>query len=480
MLFNSPLFLFAFLPALYAAYWASAQRFRNALLLAASLLFYSWGEPRFVFLAAASALADYGLGKWVTSSDRVASPRGVPSARSDRFRRAALTVAILQNLGLLAYFKYANFFVENVNLALAGLHLGPLPLASLVLPLAISFIVFEKITYVVDLYRGTGRPARNVWDYLLYVFFFPKLLAGPIIKYHEIADQIESRGRPAEADVAAGVVRFIVGLGKKLLIADAVAPVADRVFALPAGRVDAPLAWLGALAFAVQIYFDFSGYSDMAIGLARTFGFRLRENFRRPYLATSFTDFWRRWHISLSTWIREYLYVPLGGNRRGTARTYLNLWTCFVLSGLWHGAQWTFVAWGVYHGAFLVLDRLVWLRAEARIPAVAARGLTFLLLLVSWVIFRSTDLAHAAGHAAAMAGIGGSDPAFVEIGREPLAALVVGLVLALCPRPRSAETVWTADPPRYTLRLVGSCLLLCLCVLRVSNSSFHPFLYFRF
>ncbi|MBK8477069.1 MAG: MBOAT family protein [Opitutaceae bacterium] len=472
MLFNSAIFLFAFLPGLFALYLAWPSR-RNLLLLAASLAFYAWAEPVFIFWALGSALLDYFLGHAIVRST------------SERVRRGCVAIGAIANLGLLGWFKYAGFTLGAVS-SLAG-WLGAdssrFPVLRIALPIAVSFIVFEKITYLVDLYRGNGRPAPNLRSYLLYVFLFPKLLAGPIIRYCDIESQLTQRA-VVFSDVREGLVRFLYGLGKKVLLADHVAKLADAVFALPAGRLDASAAWLGMLAFSLQIYFDFSGYSDMAIGLCRMLGFRLRENFRMPYLAENFTDFWRRWHISLSTWIREYLYLPLGGNRGSTARTYGNLCLCFVLSGLWHGAAWTFLAWGVFHGIMLTADRAFWLRWQQRLPRLARIALTFLLVSLSWVVFRAADFASAGRLLVALVTPWRpAQPAVVWCSPDVTAALTIGLVLIfaplLSPWPEFVERYrrWSWRP-EFEL---AACLVLLCCVLgKIATDSFHAFLYFRF
>ena len=389
MPFNSALFLFLFLPLLGLASLLAPRNRHNAILLAASALFYAWGEPTFILVVLFSSGLDYLIGLKLAANSNPAQ------------RKGWVALAVVANLGVLVYFKYTNFFLENVGALLTWTGLKPPAWLPIALPIGVSFIVFEKITYVVDLYRGTGKPAASFSRYLLYVLFFPKLMAGPIIKYHEIADQLEKRAGRWE-DLRKGSMRFVFGLAKKCLLADTTGYFADKVFALPAGNLDPLAAWTGLLCFAVQIYFDFSGYSDMAIGLARCLGFHLRENFNQPYLALNFTDFWRRWHISLSSWIKEYLYVPLGGSRGTEARTYFNLWLCFLLSGLWHGASWMFICWGAYHGFVLAVERRWWLDAQRRLPAGVNRGLTFLLVVLGWIPFRAETPAQAGAFFAAL------------------------------------------------------------------------------
>jgi alginate O-acetyltransferase complex protein AlgI len=462
MLFYSPLFLFAFLPLCLAAFALARGRARNAVLLLASLLFYAWGEPRFVFIAVASAGLDYLI------------CRQIDRRRGEQAARRWLTLGIVLNLGLLAYFKYVDFFLASANDLLARLGAAPMPLLQIALPIGVSFVVFEKITYLVDVYRGAGKPARSFASYLLYVLLFPKLLAGPIVKYKDIDAQL--RAHPSRMDdLVEGMRRFLLGLAKKVLLADSVGEIANLAFGLPPGQVGFANAWLGALCFTLQIYLDFSAYSDMAIGLARMFGFRLHENFNQPYLATSFTDFWRRWHISLSTWIRDYLYLPLGGNQVGPLRRHANLWLCFLLSGLWHGANWTFVIWGAYHGLFLTLDKLGWLQVAKRLPVVVNVAITFLLAVIGWVIFRAQSLDHIGTMLGSMLNPtrGG---AYLDTPPYVWLAVVVGLAISFVPR--------QAVLPLITRwRLVADWALLALAVWAIGKSvtvTFQPFLYFRF
>ena len=338
MVFSAPIFLFLFLPIVLALYFVTPSRMRNPLLLGASLVFYGWGEPRFVAVMLASALVNYGFALAIGAGTR---------------RRLLLSLAITVNLGLLAVYKYSDFAVANVNTLLGWTGVPLLARPGLILPLGISFFTFHAVSYLMDVYRGRVPAQRNPLDVALYIALFPQLIAGPIVRYATIAPEI-ARRRTTWDGLVWGIRRFVVGLGKKVLIANTLARPADAVFGLPPSEMSAGLAWLGVACYALQIYFDFSGYSDMAIGLARIFGFPFPENFRYPYVSRSLTEFWRRWHISLSTWFRDYLYVPLGGNRRGPARVYLNLVVVFVFCGLWHGASWTFLVWGLFHGVFLV------------------------------------------------------------------------------------------------------------------------------
>ncbi len=470
MLFNAPLFLFGFLPLLLAAYFVFPKRLRNSTLLLGSFLFYAWSEPRFIFVVLASALFDWLCGNVIANGRE-------PHARW------ALIAGVVANLGVLVYFKYTNFFVDSLNKVLEPIASPVVSLAPIALPVGVSFIVFEKITYLVDLRRGVGSKARSPLDYLLYVLFFPKLLAGPIVKYHEVEEQIAKRSVTLE-DLGQGFLRFTLGMAKKVFIADTMGEIVDPIFALQSNELSFRLAWLGVLAFTLQIYFDFSGYSDMAIGLARLFGFRLRENFNQPYAATSFTDFWRRWHISLSTWIREYLYIPLGGNKGSEARTYVNLWICFVLSGLWHGAKWTFVLWGVYQGVFLAIDRLAWLRVVQRIPPIAARAGTLFFVVLGWVLFRASTFSGAGSYFKAMFGLNAATPKFVDFTNNMGFFMILGWVIVLLPWFIDAKAqafekrVSTTGGPAWLW--MGALALFGLCLSKAMAATFNPFLYFRF
>jgi alginate O-acetyltransferase complex protein AlgI len=465
MPFNSSLFVFLFAPVVILFGACLPVRLATTFLLFASVFFYGWGEPKFVFVVFVSALLDYVLA------------RAIHRAEPRRTSRWYLTVGIALNLGLLVYCKYFGWFLQNLGALLGDLKI---PFAGILLPLGISFVVFEKISYLVDVYRGRTPPARTFLDYLFFVFFFPKMLAGPIIKYHEIREQIENRKVVLE-DVELGVLRFLVGLAKKVLVADTMAEIVDKVFSANAMEIGNANVWFGALCFAIQIYFDFSGYSDMAIGLARTFGFRLRENFNQPYLAVGFVDFWQRWHISLSTWIRDYLYIPLGGSRTTPARMYVNLWICFLASGLWHGANWTFIVWGAYHGIFVSADHLWLRRVWPRIPVWAGVAVTFLLVTVGWVIFRATSLSQAVTMLRLLFQPSASPGINLQLDDHAIFFVLVGLVVSFTPLPlirRKLRSVLEGDAMLLPEMLVAA--LSVWSFGRLFASTFHPFIYFRF
>jgi len=475
MVFSSLYFLFVFLPATLLAYYACPPRGRNWVALAASLFFYAWGAPRFIFVLIGSCLADFWLGHRLREG----------AAR----RRGWLALGLAVNVGVLVYFKYANFLVAQVNAILAAAGAGPLPWAEVALPIGISFFTFQKISYLMDVYRGGAVPAPTFHHYLLYVALFPQLIAGPIVRYHDVAAQLVRRAH-SFAKMASGVRRFCLGLGKKVLVANILAEVADRAFAIAPAELTPGYAWVGVLCYAFQIYFDFSGYSDMALGLGRMLGFEFLENFDRPYISRNFTEFWRRWHISLSNFMREYLYIPLCGNRQGEWRTYLNLWIVFVISGFWHGAAWNFVVWGGYHGLFLSLDKLLRPTRLSRLPGIVAVPGTFMLVLFSWVLFRANTLAHAAAYLRCMLlpWTGADRPALPPAEfMDPFGGLTLAVAAAVCfipavPAARSwLDRVGAAATPGSALALaVGSILLLVCSAMALAAGTFNPFIYFRF
>ena len=477
MVFSSIEFLWFFMPVVLLAYLTVGPRLRNALLALVSVVFYAWGAHAVVFVFLASILFNYLAGLWIGR------------AREDGRERTARRVmvgAVVANLAVLFCWKYTVFAVEQLNDLIGLFGDGSIPEPSIVLPIGISFFTFHGISYVVDVARGHARSMRSIADYAQYMAFFPQLIAGPIIRYHQIEDQIRTpppRSRRLE-DIAEGFPRFGLGLCKKVLVADQVAPVANAAFSDPSG-LTMTAAWIGALAFTVQIYFDFSGYSDMAIGLARMFGFRFPENFARPYSAVSLTDFWRRWHITLSRWFRDYVYIPLGGSRVSQAVTVRNLMLIFLLVGAWHGAAWTFVLWGIYNGGILVAERLTGVSRmpDERLAAVRRAG-TFLLVVFGWVLFRANSLGDAGDVYAAMFSFDlGALPQGVDNALVPPAvlALCFGVASALLPRGlvigKLLEGGWEGNALRARLAVV---VLVPLAAITVAAGSFSPFLYFQF
>jgi alginate O-acetyltransferase complex protein AlgI len=468
MVFSSSVFVFLFLPLFLTVYYLLPYRARSAWIVAGSWTFYAWWRLDFLALIVGVSAWTYLLGLRISS---------LPGRRQARL---ALALGAAGNLGVLGYFKYFNFGVDSLNALLGSLGAGRITAWEVVLPVGISFYVFQATSYLVDLYRGDAPRARVFLDLAAYVSLFPQLIAGPIIRYKDIAGQLRHREH-SFTRFSEGAGRFMVGFCKKVLIADTVASVADAVFALPAPA--AADAWLGTAAYAVQIYFDFSGYSDMAIGLGLMMGFRFMENFRAPYLASSITEFWGRWHISLSTWLRDYLYIPLGGNRRGRRRTLANLMTVMLLGGLWHGAAWNFVLWGAWHGLLLVVERLLHRRvARFRVAGIFR---TMLLVLIGWVLFRSPDLRTAGSMYAGMIGLKGlalSDALRWQLSPMALTVLAVAVV-GMYVVPLVRERLSAAGGGWLRSVLLGRAAvvpLFVLAALKMSADSFSPFLYFRF
>ena len=479
MVFSSELFLFVFLPAFLLLYFAAPQRWHNFVALAGSLVFYAWGAPMFLWVLLVSTWIDYWLSHRIHAEPDHAA------------KKKWLHLSLFANLALLLYFKYANFFVDQAQALTTAMGLGEIPWVKVVLPIGISFFTFQKISYVVDVFRGSASPSRSYGDCLLYVVLFPQLIAGPIVRYHDVDLQIRERFVDA-AKFWSGVERFTLGLGKKVLIANPMAQLCDPVYATPIADVSTPHAWLAAIAYFFQIYFDFSGYSDMAMGTGRMLGFDFLENFDRPYVAKTFTDFWRRWHISLSNFMREYIYIPLGGNRVSPLRGYANLWIVFLVSGFWHGASWTFVVWGAYQGVFLTIDKLGWLAASQRVPALLLRVKMVFLVTVSWVLFRADTMTQATGMLGRMFGTDGPQwwestlAAKLQVDAQAWAMLAVAAVAAFLPWSQSwcaferralawGETAWGLP-----LKAALVFALLVLSCNAVVNSSHNPFIYFRF
>lgn len=379
MVFSSITFLVYFLPLFLAVYFLADKKLKNPILLVASVLFYSWGAPKFIFAILLTTTLDFYLVNIIHKST------------TEKKRKLFLILSLVLNVGMLFYFKYCNFFIENFNAAFSSIGVKEIAWTKIILPIGISFYTFESLTYAIDVYRRIHKPLHNFWQYQMYILLFPKLIAGPIIRYHEISDQIPDRSANENTENRlSGFYRFVIGLSKKVLIANTMALKADEVFNLPIDQINTGVAWIGILAYTFQIYFDFSGYSDMAIGIGKMIGFKFPENFDNPYTSRSITEFWRRWHITLGNWMRNYLYIPLGGNKvKSKTRLYFNLWIVFIASGFWHGAAWTFILWGVYHGMFLVLERLFLGKFYEKIGKIPSVLITFILVCIGWVFFRA-------------------------------------------------------------------------------------------
>lgn len=481
MVFSSPTFLFAFLPVVLLATWATPARFRRFVLLAASAVFYAWGVQGVLAIVWASALLDWALAL------------GIQRARKDDNNRRAsalLVLGILQNLALLGYYKYLGFASDQLDHLASLLGANGPSIAHVALPIGVSFFTFEKISYVVDVWRGDVEPRKDPTDVLLFVSLFPRSIAGPIVRLREIQQDLHTP-QPRVQDVSDGAVRFAHGLAKKVLIADQIAPIADAAFATAntgdGSALTTSAAWLGALAYSLQLYYDFSGYSDMAIGIGKMLGFHLPENFDRPYSSHSVTEFWRRWHMTLSRWFRDYVYISLGGNRNGSNATYRNLIVVFALTGLWHGAAWSFVLWGLYHGAWLLVERAAGLRAVGglaiKYPALR-RATTFLIVLIGWVLFRAGDLATAGHYYHAMVAFrGGLTPAVdVALTSQAVFVLAVASIILILPGRRSGGRWLTEAVGRIpdTARSAVLGLAAPLALAYVLSTGFHPFLYFQF
>lgn len=467
MAFSSATFLFLFLPFFFILHLLIPNlKVKNALLIVASLLFYAWGEGLYVLLMIISVFIN-----WLA---------GLCIVRFERQAKLVTAASVVINIGMLFVYKYVGFFVESLNL-IPGINL---PAVSVRLPLGISFFTFQVLSYVIDVYRDRSMVNKSYFSTLLYISFFPQLIAGPIVKYHDVYLQIKDRAVTVDK-AACGMRRFVIGLSKKLLIADVAAAVVDSVFATEASNISGLCAWLGAMLYIIQIYFDFSGYSDMAIGLGRMFGFEFKENFNYPYISLGIRDFWRRWHISLSTWFREYLYIPLGGNRKGTFRTYLNLFIVFLATGLWHGANFTFVVWGIYNGILIVLERAGILKIKNK---VINHIYTLLAVIVGFVIFRADNLTYAFAYIARMfnpkAYIGGFSDALSYCTPYLIFTAVAAIIFCM-PILEVLKTKVNHLSPKGIMMARGItypvCIILLLaCVMILAANTYSPFIYFRF
>ncbi|MDB5258064.1 MAG: putative rane protein involved in D-alanine export [Chitinophagaceae bacterium] len=473
MVFSSIIFLLYFLPAFLLTYYFADKKYKNFVILFFSIFFYAWGAPKFIFVILGTTFLDYHLVRWMDKTEK------------RLHRQLMLTLSVSINLGLLFYFKYSNFFIENANEVLSLAGMSGIHWTKLILPIGISFYTFETITYVVDVYRRVHKPLNNFWDYQLYIILFPKLIAGPIVRYHEIADQISDRSKNDTADERLmGFFRFAIGLAKKVIIANQMGMQADAIFASNYADLSSYMAWIGILAYTFQIYFDFAGYSDMAIGIARMIGFKFPENFNNPYIAQSVTEFWRRWHITLGNWMRNYLYIPLGGNRVNEKwRLYFNLWIVFLASGFWHGASWNFIIWGAYHGLFLVLERSFLLNVYTKIGKLGSTLFTFFVITIGWVFFRIETFSGAIHYLKRMFSFYGSS---ASLDTEFYTFFILAVFFSFFTYFKKGKDIhdliyWS----KYTTKMQVFMTLLCLFLFGLSVSfiaavGFNPFIYFRF
>lgn len=466
MVFSSTIFLCVYLPLVLLGYYICPKKGRNLFLLIVSLVFYAWGEPKYVFLMIFSILVNYIFGRLMDKN------RG----RQKRMK-LLLVLSVVIDLGLLSVFKYTDFIITNVN-AIFG---SSFDLLNIALPIGISFYTFQAMSYTIDVYRNDVRVQKNLIDFGMYITMFPQLIAGPIVRYADVQDQLAERS-VTTADFSEGVMRFVVGLGKKVLLANQMGAVWSEIYAL-GGDVSALMAWTGAIAYTFQIYFDFSGYSDMAIGLGRMFGFKFPENFRYPYQSVSITDFWRRWHITLSTWFKEYLYIPLGGNRRGLARQALNLLIVWSLTGFWHGAGWNFVMWGLYYFVILFIEKLFLLKALDKLPKLFRHVYALLLIVIGWVIFASDDVSVLLPYLGSMFGANGAVGGMDVYTLFTKAVLLIICCVASIELPKRlflSATGAMNEKAAFTIKSVMTIALLALSMILLIGDSYNPFLYFRF
>lgn len=472
MVFSSSLFLLYFLPIFLLVYHIVPKSWKNYVILISSILFYTWGAPQFVFLLLSATIITFYLVKLLSNS------------KVRKTRRTLLFFSVSINLGLLVYFKYSNFFVDNFNVFISSLGFKPIAWLDVALPIGISFYTFQTITYALDVYRKVHLPLDKLSNYVLYIMAFPQMIAGPIVRFNTIADQIISREEKID-DKLIGLYRFIIGLGKKVLIANVMAEQADLIMDGNILELSSSMAWVGIFAYTMQIYFDFSGYSDMAIGLGKIMGFRFPENFSSPYTSKSITEFWRRWHITLGAFMKDYLYIPLGGNRVGKNRLYFNLALVFLLSGLWHGASWNFVIWGGFHGLFLILDRLFLLKFLSKLPNIFSILITFFLTIMGWVIFRIENLTDAINFYQVLFSFKDmSNLEFIpEFGLIAVLAIIFSFLASIKIGRKIINFFFERD--NYTLiqhlaLSLSTIILLILSISFVVSSDFNPFIYYRF
>jgi len=463
VLFSSLIFLSIFLPLVMMVYFIVKKELRNYVLLVASLIFYAWGEPRYLALILFAIILNYSFGIAVETF---------------KYKKSILTVAIFTNLLILIYFKYFNFVVDNIN----KLGLLEISYINVIMPIGISFLIFHSLSYIIDIYRKEVKAQKNIYNLALYITFFSHLIAGPIIRYHDIQREIEEREDTIE-NVFYGLKRFSFGLAKKIILANTLGQVSDKIFSLNVDIIDYKIAWLGAICYAFQLYFDFSGYSDMAIGLSRVFGFHFLENFNYPYISKSITEFWRRWHISLGNWFREYLYIPLGGNKKSLKRTYINLFIVFLTTGIWHGANWNFVVWGLWHGVFIILERIYRIENYKKNYQIIMRHIyTLFIVLIGWVLFRTDSLGKAINYLKVMFGFKINEIVGYNVWYYLDNKVFLSLIIALIVSTGIFKFMLKeCNVKLYSILInVLSIGLIIISMMMISSSTYNPFIYFRF
>ncbi|MBU6134377.1 MBOAT family protein [Clostridium tertium] len=467
MVFSSSVFIFMFLPLSLVSYYISGKKIKNYILLLASLFFYAWGGMNYLKVLIISILINYIFGLLV---DKTIDKK--------HLRMFFLILGIILNLALLFYYKYYDFFLENIN-TIFNMNLE---LKKIVLPIGISFFTFQGMSYIIDIYRNDGKVNKNIFSVALYISLFPQLVAGPIIKYKAVDEQIRNRKESIDY-FSYGINRFVIGLGKKIIISDMLGAISDNIFLLAnSSGIDMITAWIGAICYTLQIYFDFSGYSDMAIGLGHLFGFKFPENFNYPYISRSITEFWRRWHISLSTWFKEYLYIPLGGNRRGNV--YFNLVVVFLVTGLWHGASWNFVIWGLWHGLFMIIERLIRDKAwYKKIPLIIKIFITLFIVIIGWVLFKATTLKEGLRYLSIMFGLVNFSNITFEftyfISRKFILLIIIGII-ASTPIPKNIFNRYKGIKAFELIKTILIILLFIVSIIFMVNSTYSPFIYFQF
>jgi alginate O-acetyltransferase complex protein AlgI len=470
MLFSSPFFLFLFLPLTILIYYLIPKKLKNSFLLLTSLFFYTWGEKELVILILLSTLIDYSCGLIIARGNR----------------KTGLIISILFNIGILVFFKYSSFLFTNFAELLSMFNLkmeAAKSFSNVVLPLGISFYTFQTMSYTIDVYRGKVVASRNIINFATYVTFFPQLIAGPIVRYKTIENELKNRTVTVSL-FSEGIERFIIGLSKKMIVANNCALLADSIFSINNSDLSSSLAWLGAIAYSFQIYFDFSGYSDMAIGIGKMFGFNFPENFNYPYISKSIREFWKRWHITLSNWFKDYVYISMGGNRVGNYRTYFNLFIVFLATGLWHGANWTFIVWGLIHGFFIIIERIGFNKILNKAPSFISHSYLLLIVCISWVFFRSKTITEALNYVKSMFSFNtktNMDYLNFYLSKEVLFILILATILSTPVYKKLVGLLSLSSPKIFPyLKICTLISLFILCYFYIAIDAYNPFIYFRF